>query len=114
MFPPDVGLSHLIFACPMLRRIATTLALFAFGVPHIVAQAQDNAVPAVPDAAITLEQEAFFEKNVRPILLARCLDCHGEKKQEAGVRLDSRAAVARMPRAAQAGRQARRAGAGRA
>ncbi len=41
----------------------------------------------------TPDHEAFFEKKVRPLLVARCLDCHDEKKQEGGLRLDSRGAV---------------------
>ena len=32
----------------------------------------------------------FFEKEVRPLLLAKCLDCHGGKKTKAGLRLTSR------------------------
>src|SRR4051812_9195784 len=32
----------------------------------------------------------FFEKQVRPLLVARCQQCHGEKKQEGGLRLDYR------------------------
>jgi hypothetical protein len=39
------------------------------------------------------EQLEFFEKKVRPILVENCLSCHGAKKQEFGLRLDSRAAV---------------------
>lgn len=35
----------------------------------------------------------FFEKEVRPILTARCQSCHGEKKQESDLRIDSRAAL---------------------
>jgi hypothetical protein len=35
----------------------------------------------------------FFEKKVRPILLANCVGCHGPEKQKGGLRLDSRAAV---------------------
>jgi Protein of unknown function (DUF1553)/Protein of unknown function (DUF1549)/Planctomycete cytochrome C len=35
----------------------------------------------------------FFEKRIRPALAARCWKCHGAKKQAAGLRLDSRAAV---------------------
>lgn len=35
----------------------------------------------------------FFEKQVRPVLVTHCLECHGEKKQESNLRLDSRAAV---------------------
>lgn len=40
----------------------------------------------------TAEATAFFEKEVRPILVEHCQSCHGEKKQEAGLRLDSAAA----------------------
>ena len=35
----------------------------------------------------------FFERRVRPLLVERCLKCHGPKKQESGLRLDSRAAI---------------------
>jgi len=42
----------------------------------------------------TAEQVHFFETQVRPILKARCLKCHGDgPKIRAGFRLDSRAAV---------------------
>ncbi|MCH2182500.1 MAG: PSD1 and planctomycete cytochrome C domain-containing protein [Mariniblastus sp.] len=32
----------------------------------------------------------FFESNVRPLLVKHCQSCHGEKKQESGLRLDTR------------------------
>lgn len=32
----------------------------------------------------------FFEKQVRPILVEHCFECHGEKKQRGGLRVDSR------------------------
>jgi len=35
----------------------------------------------------------FFEKRVRPILVERCLGCHGPQKQKGELRLDSRAAL---------------------
>jgi cytochrome c553 len=35
------------------------------------------------------ESIEFFEKNVRPLLISRCQDCHGEKKSWANLRLDS-------------------------
>src|SRR5207253_8883881 len=35
----------------------------------------------------------YFERDVRPILVDTCQKCHGEKKQEAELRLDSRAAL---------------------
>ena len=36
--------------------------------------------------------EAFFESRIRPLLLKHCIECHGEKRQEGGLRLDSRTA----------------------
>jgi len=39
------------------------------------------------------EQEAFFELKVRPLLVARCFRCHGEKVQKGGIRLDSAEAL---------------------
>ena len=33
---------------------------------------------------------AFFENRIRPLLVERCEECHGEKKQKGGLRLDSR------------------------
>jgi hypothetical protein len=36
------------------------------------------------------ENNAFFENHIRPLLEAKCLECHGPKKQENGLRLDSR------------------------
>ncbi|HUE95459.1 MAG TPA: DUF1549 domain-containing protein, partial [Longimicrobiaceae bacterium] len=43
--------------------------------------------PVAADDAAGLE---FFEKRVRPILVERCYGCHGEKKQQGGLRLDHR------------------------
>ena len=37
------------------------------------------------------EKLAFFETKVRPLLHAKCIDCHGEALQEGGLRLDTRA-----------------------
>ncbi|MDX2037183.1 MAG: PSD1 and planctomycete cytochrome C domain-containing protein [Isosphaeraceae bacterium] len=46
-----------------------------------------------PAADSAREHVERFEKEVRPILVARCLGCHGPEKQKGGLRLDSRAAV---------------------
>ncbi len=35
----------------------------------------------------------FFESQVRPVLVEHCQKCHGPQKQEAGLRLDSRAGL---------------------
>ncbi len=36
------------------------------------------------------EQLEFFEKQVRPLLIEHCSECHGAKKSEAGLRLDTK------------------------
>ncbi|MDA1211875.1 MAG: PSD1 and planctomycete cytochrome C domain-containing protein, partial [Planctomycetota bacterium] len=38
-------------------------------------------------------QIEFFEKQIRPLLAEKCWSCHGAKKQESGLRLDSRMAL---------------------
>jgi len=43
-------------------------------------------------AAVPADLE-HFEKNVRPVLVEKCLACHGPNKQRGGLRLDSRAAL---------------------
>jgi len=44
-------------------------------------------------AARAGEDAEFFEKFVRPIFAEHCAECHGERKQKGGLRLDSRAAL---------------------
>ncbi len=39
-----------------------------------------------PDAE--REKALFFENKIRPILVSRCYDCHGEEKQRGGLRVD--------------------------
>jgi len=41
-------------------------------------------------AAEAPEKLEFFEKQVRPLLVEHCQSCHGPKKQESGLRLDTR------------------------
>jgi hypothetical protein len=38
---------------------------------------------------------AFFENRIRPLLVERCYECHGEEQQESELRLDSFAAIMR-------------------
>ena len=44
---------------------------------------------------ISTSQAEFFEAKVRPILVEHCFKCHGPRKQEAGLRLDSREGILR-------------------
>ncbi len=50
-------------------------------------------ISASADEPSAKESEAFFESQVRPILVEHCVGCHGPKKQEAGLRLDSAAGL---------------------
>jgi cytochrome c553 len=50
------------------------------------------AVLCIPLHADASSDTAFFEAKIRPLLLERCIECHGEKKQKGGLRLDSKAA----------------------
>ena len=59
------------------------LAIFVCSIATIVSAEEPS----------TKEADAFFESKVRPILIEHCVACHGPKKQEAGLRLDSAAAL---------------------
>jgi hypothetical protein len=45
----------------------------------------------LPPRAPASPGEEFFETKVRPILVEHCINCHGPKKQQAELRLDTRA-----------------------
>lgn len=59
----------------------------------LTGQVASGAEPVAASGVASLEQERFFEEKVRPILATNCLECHGAKKQESGLRLDSRQAA---------------------
>ncbi|MCY2932595.1 MAG: PSD1 and planctomycete cytochrome C domain-containing protein [Planctomycetota bacterium] len=48
------------------------------------------ALKASDTIAPTPEKVAFFESKIRPLLLANCVKCHGEKSAKGGLRLDSK------------------------
>ncbi|MFN0019913.1 MAG: PSD1 and planctomycete cytochrome C domain-containing protein [Pirellulaceae bacterium] len=66
-----------------LPHLLLPLALLAWLLPY--AKAEEK--PPTP------EQEQFFEKKIRPVLVGNCFECHSDKKQESNFRLDSRAAL---------------------
>ena len=47
------------------------------------------AVAMAVTANSTAEESIRFDIDVWPILVSRCLECHGEQKQEGELRLDS-------------------------
>ena len=68
---------------------AAVFALLTIG----VAASTFAADPAAPSAISAAAANEFFESKVRPLLIARCVECHGPKKEESGLRLDSRERV---------------------
>ncbi|MBS0203231.1 MAG: DUF1553 domain-containing protein [Planctomycetes bacterium] len=48
---------------------------------------------AQPSQADDAADAAFFETKVRPVLIAKCHECHGREKPKAGLRMDSREAL---------------------
>ncbi|MEZ6035684.1 MAG: PSD1 and planctomycete cytochrome C domain-containing protein [Planctomycetaceae bacterium] len=46
-----------------------------------------------PVNAHAQDPEHFFETHVRPVLVEKCIGCHGDQKQSGGLRLDSREAI---------------------
>src|SRR5438270_13031763 len=60
-----------------------------------VGSTSDAAEEPKPSAEkkFTAEEIAFFEKEVRPLLEAKCVRCHGGEKVKGHLKLTSRAAV---------------------
>ncbi len=70
------------------RSLIAVLALVGFMIPCGTMIAQTESGNATPEAThpAAIQQ---FENEVRPILVEHCQSCHGAKKQELGLRLDS-------------------------
>src|SRR4051794_22664012 len=74
----------------MRRRVRLAwLAFLPLGMVSAASLASGPTDAPVPDTAAV----AFFERDVRPILVERCQSCHGPAKSKADLRLDSRAAI---------------------
>ncbi len=63
-------------------------ALVAWQVVLFAAEPEPSQIASGDPSAVE-----FFEKQVRPILIARCSECHGAEKSKGSLRLDSRAAM---------------------
>jgi mono/diheme cytochrome c family protein len=60
----------------------------SIGLFGLAAQLSSSQAFAAPG---TSEGDAFFETKIRPLLVDRCIACHGPEKQKNGLRLDSKA-----------------------
>lgn len=65
-----------------LRRVGFLFALALLAYGGFARAGEEKFLSATP------EQAAHFESKVRPVLLAKCVACHGDKQQIAGLRLD--------------------------
>lgn len=63
-------------------RSVVGLALALVALPGTSASAEDLPPPA--------DRKIDFAKEVRPLFATYCVECHGEKKKESGLRLDDR------------------------
>ncbi len=76
----DTVLRRLVKNC-RVRNAAGILTLLTTVFAGQVASAADR------------QQLAKFENNIRPLLIENCIKCHGQKKSESGLRLDSSTAM---------------------
>jgi len=74
---------------PGRLRMVSAACLAGVGVALLGAGVGGGEVGKESDPTAT----EFFESRVRPLLVDRCLKCHGTDKQSAGLRLDSREAI---------------------
>jgi mono/diheme cytochrome c family protein len=72
-------------------RVMAVLALVAAACPPAMGEEQTGKTPS-PSANASHSHD-LFENKIRPLLVEHCQQCHGEKKQWAGLRLDSREAM---------------------
>ena len=72
------------------RSISRVLAFSCTPLLAVCFLAADQGVAKERDPAML----AFFENEVRPLLAAKCVRCHGPQRQRGGLRLDSAAGVA--------------------
>ncbi len=78
---------------PLLRLAACGLLAIAMAAGGVGTARADEKGKANLAKAPSSEAVEFFEARIRPILVERCLNCHGARKQSSSLRLDSREAM---------------------
>ena len=78
-------------------RVSSLLAVGLYLTCPASLNAQEASAPRIKAQRppIPSPQAEFFEAKVRPILVDHCFKCHGSRKQEGGLRLDSREGILR-------------------
>ncbi len=82
---PNAGPPFRVIAGPKVQ----TPISFAF-TEQPLAKNEFVYAPPVDAKEMSAEKLAFFESRIRPLLHARCIECHGDEAQEGKLRLDSR------------------------
>jgi len=82
-FPPNLSRVYFLF---------TTVIMFCFGSPNAWGQEAQKATVA-QQPAFSSKQIIFFEQQVRPILRAKCYECHAGDDIKGDLNLASRAGV---------------------
>jgi hypothetical protein len=77
MYRRDTQAAHLLRTCGLAIGFLTAIAL-DIGVANKV-RGQTGATATRPTDRAAAD---FFEGKIRPLLLTRCIECHGAKKQE--------------------------------
>jgi len=72
---------------PSMRHVLTVIALTCVRLE--AQEAQDPTPPPAPAPAARVD----FEKQIVPILVGRCIKCHGAEEQKGDLRLDSKQAL---------------------
>ena len=73
-----------------MRFLAVT---FAAALLPTLLSAQEPAAGAEPPKSEPPKTAVDFDKQIAPLLMRRCIECHGPKEQKGDLRLDSKAAV---------------------
>jgi uncharacterized protein DUF1553/uncharacterized protein DUF1549/cytochrome c len=78
-------------------RISSLLAVVSCLTGWPVSVGEEAVAPQINAVvqAVAPEQAEFFEARIRPVLIEHCFKCHGPKKHESGLRLDSREGILR-------------------
>ena len=69
----------------MMRMLLTAVTVIAVAGPGLFGRAAELPPP--------VDRKIDFTRDVKPLFSKHCWSCHGDKKQESGLRLDSRAAL---------------------
>ncbi|MEZ6118146.1 MAG: PSD1 and planctomycete cytochrome C domain-containing protein [Pirellulaceae bacterium] len=77
--------------CSSLAAMASCLWVSIFSFAPLVSAQQPT--PDFVQTEFTASDLEFFEKQVRPLLLARCLECHSQDEQSGGLSLESRSQI---------------------